>query len=90
MSGGGDILRRIDAALEKCAFRKWEVRAIYLTDEDHDAFDRAMRRRFKVKASFLAYGPYQIRRGNASKIYCAYSGEIVVPKALSPRVREAA
>jgi hypothetical protein len=84
------ILDRIDAALEKCAFRQLEVRAIYLTSEDHDFFDRAMCRRFKIKASFLAYGPYQIRRGNASKIYCKHGVEIVVPKTLSPRVREAA
>jgi len=35
------ILRRLDAALEKMAAQGMEVRAIYLTESDWDAYNRA-------------------------------------------------
>jgi hypothetical protein len=66
------ILPRIDAALQKMAFRQMDVRAIYLTSADHEQFDREMCRRFRLKGSFLAYGDHQIRRGNTSRIYSTH------------------
>jgi uncharacterized protein (UPF0210 family) len=77
------IINRLDAALEKMAFRRMDVRAIYLTVEDHDALDRAESARWKRKVSVLEYEGHEIRRGNVSKIYSTHGVEIVVPKRLS-------
>lgn len=84
------ILDRIDAALEKVRARQMEVRAIYLTRKDHDTFDKAMRKRLKIRGSFLSYGDHQIRRGEHSIIYSTHGVGVKIPTNLSPRVRLAA
>jgi hypothetical protein len=84
------IINRLDAALERFVFRQMEVRAIYLTSEDHDALDRAESARFKRKISVLEYRGHEIRRGNTSRIYSTHGVDVVVPKRLSPRVEAAA
>ena len=80
------IIERIDAALEKAAFRQLEIRAIYLTEADHNWLDRALSRRHGVKGSFLAYRDHQIRRGKSSVIYSTHGVGVAIPKKLSARV----
>jgi hypothetical protein len=51
------IIDRIDAALATVAERKMDVRAIYLTTEDRDAFDRAMRACATLRSPTLTAQP---------------------------------
>jgi hypothetical protein len=80
------IIDRLEAALEKFAFRQMEVRAIYLTAEDHDKLDRAESARFKKKISVLEYRGHEIRRGGTSVIYSTHGVGVSVPKRLSAKV----
>jgi len=66
------IINRIDAALAAAAERKMDVRAIYLTTQDRDAFDRAMRAKWKRKIVVFDYEGHEIRRGETSRIYSTH------------------
>lgn len=83
------IIDRLDLALQKARFRQEEVRAIYLTTEDRDAFDRAMRAKWRRKIVCFDYEGHEIRRGERSRIYLKHGAEIALAR-LSPRVRQAA
>lgn len=88
------IANRIDAALEKMKARGLEVRAIYLTEKDHNALDRELCRRWKeahgykrFKATFLSYRDQPICRSKTrSGIYSKQGVETKVPLRLSHRV----
>jgi len=81
------LLDRIDAALEKMAFERMEVRAIYLTEDDHDQFDREMSKLEGFRGSFLCYRDHQIRRSErASSIFSTHCIERAIPKRLSAKV----
>jgi hypothetical protein len=88
------IIQRIEAALEKMRWRRMEVRAIYLTAEDHDDFDLAMAAEMtkalgrRVRGSFLAFREHHIRRGETSAIYSTHGLAVVIPKRLSRRTAE--
>jgi hypothetical protein len=76
------IIDRIDAALATVAERKMDVRAIYLTTEDRDAFDRAMRAKWKRKIILFDYEGHEIRRGETSRIYSTHGVGVAIPKSL--------
>jgi hypothetical protein len=86
-----DICDRIDAALEKMAFRRMEVRAIYLTPGDRLALSRAMTRKWREETGSKArlhpcsYRGHHLRPGKASAIYSTHGIAVVVPKLLSRR-----
>lgn len=80
------IINRLDAALEKFAFRQMDVRAIYLTADDHDKLDRAESSRWKRKVSVFEYHGHEIRRGEQSRIYSTRGVNVDVPKRLSMKV----
>lgn len=87
------IIARIDAALEKMRFEQIDVRAIYLTEPDRDAFDLAMSKRWakshgykSYRAIFMFYGEHEVRIGKTSTIYSTHGVGVSVPKRLSPRV----
>lgn len=84
------IIDRLDAALEKVRARQMEVRAIYLTAEDHDKLDRAESARWKRKVSVLEYLGHEIRRGEQSRIYSTHGVGVAIAAKVSPRVRLAA
>jgi hypothetical protein len=90
------ILDRIDAALQKVAFRQMEVRRIYLDEEDDAAFVKAVtrywRNELKSDATFwpTEYKGHFVSKGNESRIYSTHGVEVRIPKRLSPRVQEAA
>lgn len=84
------IINRLDAALEKVRARQMEVRAIYLTAQDHAALDRAESARWKKKLSVFNYRGHEIRRGEQSRIYSTHGVNVDVPAKLSPRVGLAA
>jgi len=90
------IVQRLDAALEKVAFRKMDVRAIYLDSADREALTRWWTRKWRKqlgsKAEFipLAYRDHPVRSGNNSIIYSTHGVGVTVPKRLSSRTREAA
>lgn len=74
------IIDRIDAALAKCAEQKMAVRAIYLTTEDRDSFDRAMRAKWKRKIILFDYEGHEIRRGERSCIYSTHGVGVAICK----------
>jgi hypothetical protein len=76
------IIDRIDAALATVAEQKMDVRAIYLTTEDRDAFDRAMRAKWKRKIILFDYEGHEIRRGETSRIYSTHGVGVAIPKSL--------
>ncbi len=76
------IIDRLDAALAKMAELKMEVRAIYLTTEDRDSFDKAMRAKWKRNIILFDYEGHEIRRGNTSKIYSTHGCEVKIAKRL--------
>lgn len=83
------IITRIEAALEKARWRALEIRAIYLTKEDHDDLDAASSwEGFKV--SVLTYKDHQIRRGERSCVYFVGGDKVVIGKRVSPRLQVAA
>lgn len=80
------ICDRIDAALEKVVFRGMQVRAIYLTEEDHEKLDQELNLHFGTRSAFLAYREHQIRRGETSRIYSTHGVAVAIPKRLSAKV----
>ncbi len=92
MSERGDIRDRIDAALEKCAWQKLQVRSINLTEQDRKALDRALTRDFgkPFKVYALGYREHIVRTGTRSAIYSTHGVEVKIPQRLSPRVAAAA
>lgn len=74
------IIDRIDAALATMSERKMAVRAIYLTTEDRDAFDRAMRAKWKRNIIVFDYEGHEIRRGQTSRIYSTHGVEVAIRK----------
>jgi hypothetical protein len=91
-----NIIDRIDAALQKMAFRQMEVRAIYLDEADDAAFVKAFtrywRKELKSDATFwpTEYRGHHLRKGGKSRIYSTHGVEVAIPKRLSARVQEAA
>lgn len=84
------IINRLDAALEKMRARQMEVRAIYLTEEDRDALDRAESARWKRKMYVFYYLGHDLRTGETSRIYLTHGVNVAVPAKVGPRVRLAA
>jgi hypothetical protein len=84
------IISRLDAALETMAFRKMEVRAIYLTESDRAALDRAESARWKRKMYVFHYKGHDLRTGETSRIYSTHGVNVAVPAKLSQRVNAAA
>lgn len=90
------ITDRIDAALEKVAFRGMEVRAIYLDDADDEAFVKAhtrfWRKALKSRAIFwpTTYRDHPVRQGSTSVIYSTHGVGVSIPKRLSARTKQAA
>ena len=86
------ICDRIDAALEKVAFRNMEVRAIYLTEADYEALKkhetRHWRKKLGSKATFwpTSYRDHHLRSGNRSIIYSTHGVGVAIPKKLSAKV----
>ena len=90
------IMARMDAALEKMAFRGMDVRAIYLTEADREQFTkewtRYWRRELKSKAIFhpLSYREYHVRTGTTSIVYSTHGVGVKIPTRLSRRTKVAA
>jgi len=82
------IIRRLDAALEKMRAQGMEVRAIYLTESDWDAYNRAQSKAYGCRLVAFLYGSHEIRSGKASTIYSKQGVGVAFPKRLSPRVDE--
>lgn len=91
-----DICERIDAALEKMAFQGLEVRAIYLSPEDDEAYVKAhtrfWRKALNSRATFYptTYRNHFVRSGKTSVIYSIHGVGFAIPKRLSPRTKAAA
>lgn len=93
------ITDRLDAALERAFARRWEIRAIYLDEEDRAALDQWATERWGTGAQVFALGyrgglivgrkvkGIEIRAGSASRIYSRNGCEVTIPKRLSERVR---
>ena len=90
------ICDRIDVALEKMAFEGVEVRAIYLSPEDDEAYVKAhtrfWRKALKSRATFYptTFREHVVRSGKTSIIYSTNGVGFTIPKRLSPRTRAAA
>ena len=76
------IIDRLNDALATAAAQKLEVRAIYLTAEDRDAFDRAMRAKWKRKIICFDYEGHEIRRGDRSRLYSTHGVAVAIKKRL--------
>lgn len=74
------IIRRLDAALDTMAERKMAVRAIYLTEQDHAAYDKAQSKAWGGPLACLQYSGHQIRRGTQSRIFSIHGVSVAVPK----------
>jgi hypothetical protein len=74
------IIRRLDAALDIMDARNMAVRAIYLTEKDWTAYDRAQSRAYGAKLCCFQYSDHPIRRGKESKIYSTNGVAVSVPK----------
>jgi len=82
------IIQRIDAALEKMRAQEMEVRAIYLTAEDWDAYNRAQSKAYGCRLVAFLYGSHEIRSGSRSIIYSTQGVGVAVPKRLSGKAEE--
>ncbi|MES2902872.1 MAG: hypothetical protein V4696_01680 [Pseudomonadota bacterium] len=84
------IRDRIDAALEKMAWQRMEVRAIYLTEADLKQLNRLLSKEFGrgFKLHACGYRDHILRTGKESTIYSTHGVEVVIPKRLSHRVAE--
>lgn len=77
------IIRRLDAALAKMRDRDMQVRAIYLNEQDWDAFNAARAKEIGCKACVcFLYGDHEIRSGETSVIYSTHGVGVCVPKAV--------
>jgi hypothetical protein len=88
-----DICTRIDTALELARWRYPEapVKAIYLRDEDWEAFNQAMRKDWPTAAATFSYRDVQIFKAKSHSIVATKGGcSVCIPKRLSARVRKAA
>lgn len=81
------IISRLDAALEKARWQGVGVKAIYLDQDDANAFDAAVSAAFAMKLHCLAYKDHHIRYGERSRVFTDSGSEIAVPKMLSAKVR---
>ncbi len=63
--------QRLNAGLLKMMREGLEVRAIYLTEQDHNRLDREMHWRGRP-TSLLSYQGYPIRRGKTTAIYSTH------------------
>lgn len=85
MNGRPAIIRRLDAALAKMRDREMEVRAIYLTRADWDAYNRAQAKAIGCKScACFQYGGHEIRSGEQSRIYSKQGVSVNVPKRAEP------
>ena len=82
MPGRPAIIRRLDAALAKMREREMEVRAIYLTPDDWDAYNEAQSGAYGTPLKSFRYGPHEIRSGETSRIYSTHGVPVAVPKAV--------
>jgi hypothetical protein len=80
------IIDRLDAALEKMRARQMDVRAIYLTETDRAALDRAESARWKRKLHVFHYQGHDLRTGEESRIYSTHGVPVRIPPRLSARV----
>lgn len=80
MARRASILRRIDAALSTMAERDMEVRAIYLTETDWDAYNKAQSKAWGSRCVCFAYGDHEIRSGKTSIVYSKHGVGVSVPK----------
>jgi hypothetical protein len=80
------IIRRLVVALEKMRAQGMEVRAIYLTEADWDAYNRAQSKAYGCRLVAFLYGSHEIRPGKSSAIYSTNGVEVAVPKRISHRV----
>lgn len=80
------IIDRLDAALEKMRARQMDVRAIYLTETDRSALDRAESARWKRKMCVFHYQGHDLRTGKSSCIYSTHGVSVAVPARLSAKV----
>ncbi len=83
-----DIRNRIDAALEKMAWRQMDVRAIYLNAADAKALNRVLSAEFGKPFNIHAcgYRGHILRQGKRSSIFSRQGVEVAVPKLLSHRI----
>jgi hypothetical protein len=86
------IADRIDAALEKAAWRYPESppKLIYLSDGDWAELDAVMSEAWGSNMRLFTYRNLDIRSANRSRIVTDRGCLIAVPAKLSRRVREAA
>ena len=80
------IRERIDAALERMAFRGESVRAIILNANDLKALDKAQSKATGLKCHVCGYRDHIVRIGKTSAIYNTSGVATAVPKKLSHRV----
>ena len=97
---GGDIIDRIECALEKARWRKLELRGLYLDHEDYADFAYAETLRWQKETGStallwpLAYEnvlilnakSIPVKEATRSAIYSTTGEEIAVPKKLSAKV----
>lgn len=74
------ILARMDAALEKAAWRKLQPNAFYLTADDWDQFNAELSADWGSPCFGFSWRDVEIRRGKSSMLYTWHGIAIAIPK----------